>query len=78
MKWTVTDKFAQGATLAKNPPKKPEMKFLITNSPRYIVFNKSEPALQKKVDEIIAAAKADGTLNKISQKWLGADLPAGF
>jgi polar amino acid transport system substrate-binding protein len=73
-----TGNVVAAAILAKNPPKKPEMKFLITNSPCYIGFNKSEPALQKKVDEIIAAAKADGTLNKISQKWLGADLPAGF
>ncbi|WP_246780890.1 transporter substrate-binding domain-containing protein [Rhizobium sp. BK602] len=73
-----TGNVVAAAILAKNPPKKPEMKFLITNSPCYIGLNKNEGDLQKKVNDIIAAAKADGTLNKISQKWLGADLPAGF
>ena len=29
-----------------------------------------------KVNEIIAAAKADGSLNAISQAWLKLDLPA--
>ncbi|AYG66634.1 amino acid ABC transporter substrate-binding protein [Rhizobium sp. CCGE531] len=73
-----TGNVVAAAILAKNPPKKPEMKFLVTNSPCYIGLSKNEPALQKKVNDIIAAAKADGTLNKISQKWLGTDLPAGF
>ncbi|WFU11048.1 transporter substrate-binding domain-containing protein [Rhizobium sp. CB3090] len=73
-----TGNVVAAAILAKNPPKKPEMKFLITNSPCFVGLNKNEPALQKKINDIIAAAKADGTLAKISQKWLGADLPAGF
>ena len=73
-----TGNVVAAAILARNPPKKPEMKFLITNSPCFIGLNKNEQALQKKVNDIIAAAKADGTLNKMSQKWLGADLPAGF
>ncbi len=73
-----TGNVVAAAILARNPPKKPEMKFLITNSPCFIGLNKSEPALLKKINDIIAAAKTDGTLGKISQKWLGADLPAGF
>jgi polar amino acid transport system substrate-binding protein len=52
------------------------MKFLIKNSPCYIGMNKNEPALMAKVNEIIAAAKADGSLNAISQAWLKLDLPA--
>ena len=64
------------AILARNPPKRPEVKFLIKNSPCYIGMNKNEPALLEKVNAIIAAAKADGTLNAIAQKWLGTDLPA--
>jgi polar amino acid transport system substrate-binding protein len=39
-------------------------------------MNKNEAALLEKVNGVIAAAKTDGTLNGISQKWLGADLPA--
>ena len=64
------------AILARNPPKRPEVKFLIKNSPCYIGMNQNEPALLEKVNAIIAAAKADGTLNAIAQKWLGTDLPA--
>jgi polar amino acid transport system substrate-binding protein len=64
------------AILARNPPKRPEIKFLIKNSPCYIGMNKNEPALLEKVNAIIAEAKADGSLNAIAQKWLGADLPA--
>lgn len=62
--------------LSRNPPRRPEPKFLIQNSPCYIGLAKDEPALLEKVNAIIAQAKADGTLNAISQTWLGADLPA--
>jgi polar amino acid transport system substrate-binding protein len=64
------------AILARNPPKRPEIKFLIKNSPCYVGLNKDEPMLLAKVNEIIATAKTDGTLNAIAQKWLAADLPA--
>ncbi|WP_394893557.1 transporter substrate-binding domain-containing protein [Mesorhizobium sp. AaZ16] len=71
-----TGNVVAAAILEKNPPKRPEMKFLIKNSPCYIGMNKNEPALMAKVNEIIAAAKADGSLNAISQAWLKLDLPA--
>lgn len=70
-----TGNVVAAAILARNPPKRPELKFLIKNSPCYIGMNKNEPALLAKVDEIIATAKADGTLNAISEKWLNAGLP---
>ncbi|WP_029349065.1 transporter substrate-binding domain-containing protein [Bosea sp. 117] len=71
-----TGNVVAAAIIARNPPKKPEIKFLIKNSPCYIGLNKNEPALLEKVNAIIAGAKADGALNKIAQQWLGADLPA--
>ncbi|MCS0503427.1 transporter substrate-binding domain-containing protein [Ancylobacter sp. GSK1Z-4-2] len=71
-----TGNVVAAAIIAKNPPKKPEIKFLIKNSPCYIGLNKDEPALLAKVNEIIAAAKKDGSLDAISEKWLGAKLPA--
>jgi polar amino acid transport system substrate-binding protein len=71
-----TGNVVAAAILARNPPKRPEMKFLIKNSPCYIGLNKGETALKMKVDEIISAAKSDGSLNAISQKWLKTDLPA--
>ncbi|WP_413205070.1 transporter substrate-binding domain-containing protein [Rhodospirillum sp. A1_3_36] len=70
-----TGNVVAAAILAKNPPKRPELKFLIKNSPCYVGMNKNEPALMAKVDEIIAAAKADGSLDAISEKWLGYPLP---
>lgn len=73
-----TGNVVAAAILEKNPPKKPEVKFLIKNSPCYVGLNKSEPALIAKVNAIIAAAKTDGSLNAISQKWLGQPLPAGL
>nr|WP_244517730.1 transporter substrate-binding domain-containing protein [Ancylobacter rudongensis] len=70
-----TGNVVAAAILARNPPKKPEIKFLIKNSPCYIGLNKNEPALLAKVNEIIAGANKDGALDAISQKWLGAGLP---
>lgn len=71
-----TGNVVAAAILEKNPPKRPELKFLIKNSPCYIGLNKNEPALLEKVDAIIAEAKSDGSLNAIAEKWLGTGLPA--
>lgn len=75
-----TGNVVAAAIIARNPPNKPETKFIIKESPCYIGLNKEEPKLKAKVNEIIAAAKADGSLNKISMKWLGqplsGDLPS--
>ncbi len=73
-----TGNVVAAAILAKNPPKRPETKFLIKDSPCFVGLNKNQPALQAKVNSIIAAAKKDGSLNAISVKWLGTGLPAGF
>lgn len=64
------------AILAKNPPRRPEPKFVIKNSPCFVGMNKNEPRLLQKVNAAIAQAKQDGTLNTMSKKWFGAPLPA--
>ena len=75
-----TGNVVAAAIIARNPPNKPETKFIIKESPCYIGLNKDEPKLRAEVNRIIAAAKADGSLSKISQKWLGqpltGDLPS--
>ncbi|MEP9378600.1 transporter substrate-binding domain-containing protein [Aquabacter sp. CN5-332] len=76
VKAIATGNVVAAAILARNPPKKPEVKFLIKNSPCFVGLNKDEPKLLAKVDSILTAAKSDGALNAISQKWLGAPLPA--
>ena len=65
------------ATIAeRNPQRAPVVKFVIKASPCYVGLNKGEPKLLAKVNEIIARARASGELEKISQKWLKAGLPA--
>lgn len=71
-----TGNVVAAAILAKNPPKKPETKFLIKNSPCYVGLNKNEPQLLAKVNAILAESKQDGSLDAISRQWLGASLPA--
>lgn len=70
-----TGNVVAAAILEKNPPKRPNLKFLIKNSPCFIGLNKEQPALLEKVNAIIATAKTDGSLNTIAQKWLKTDLP---
>jgi polar amino acid transport system substrate-binding protein len=71
-----TGNVVAAAIIARNPPKKPETKFLIKNSPCFIGMNKDEPKLLAKVNAIIAESRKDGSLNAIAVKWLGAPLPA--
>ncbi len=78
VKVIVTGNVTAAAILARNPPRKPEVKFLIKDSPCYVGLNKDEPKLLEKVNAILTTAKADGSLAAISQKWLGAPLPAGL
>ena len=64
--------------LAKNPPRRPEPKFVIKNSPCFVGMNKNEPRLLAKVDASIAQAKKDGSLEAMSEKWFKAPLPTGL
>lgn len=71
-----TQLLATGAAVAaaavqKNPQVQAEYKLLLKDSPNFIGVRKGETALMAKVNEILLAAKADGTLEKYSQKWLG-------
>jgi len=62
------DNVVTAAIIAKNPPKKPEKKFLIKNSPCSIGLNQDEPKLLAKVNAILEQAKKDGELNALSVK----------
>ncbi|MGZ2748630.1 transporter substrate-binding domain-containing protein [Burkholderia stagnalis] len=66
-----------GATIiARHPSIDPEQKFSLFSSPDHVGLNKNEPRLMQKVNDAIAGAKKNGTLNALSQKWLHAALPA--
>ena len=64
-----------GNMMARNPNLSAEYKFVLKDSPNFIGVAKGEDKLRLKVNEIIAAAKASGDLDKMAQKWLGR--PAG-
>ena len=65
-----------GATImAKNPTAGIEQKFQLFSSPDHVGLNKNEPRLAQQINQAIGQAKKDGTLNKISQKWLRVSLP---
>ena len=64
-----------GNMMARNPQLGTEYKFVLKDSPNYIGVGKGEDKLRLKVNEIIAAAKASGDIDRLAQKWLGR--PAG-
>ncbi len=59
----------------KKPDRAPEMKITLKNSPNYIGLAKHEPALKARLDGILDAARADGSLDRQAEKWLGQPLP---
>jgi polar amino acid transport system substrate-binding protein len=73
-----TGNVVAASILAKNPPRRPEVKFLIKDSPCFIGLNKGEPKLLEAVNAAIAKTKKDGRLDAVAMKWLGTGLPAGF
>lgn len=66
------------AIVERNPKRVPVIKLKLKDSPVYVGVNKNQSALLAKVNAVIAAAKADGSLEAISQKWLKQPLPAGL
>ncbi len=64
-----------GNMMGRNPTLNVEYKFVLKDSPNFIGVGKGEDKLRARVNEIIAAAKAAGDLDKMAQKWLGR--PAG-
>lgn len=64
-----------GNMMAKNPQMNTEYKLLLKDSPNFIGVAKGEDKLRLKVNEVIAAAKKNGDLDKMAVKWLGR--PAG-
>ena len=60
-----------GSMMARNPQLGTEYKFVLKDSPNFIGVGKGEVELRSKVNEIIATAKANGDLDRMSYKWLG-------
>jgi polar amino acid transport system substrate-binding protein len=67
-----------GNLMARNPALGTEFKLLLKDSPNFIGVAKGDDKIRLKVNEIIAAAKASGEIDKLCLKWLGrpsGDLP---
>jgi polar amino acid transport system substrate-binding protein len=64
-----------GNMMTKNPQLNTEYKLLLKDSPNFIGVAKGEDKLRLKVNEVIAAAKKSGDIDKMAVKWLGR--PAG-
>jgi polar amino acid transport system substrate-binding protein len=64
-----------GAMMQKNPQLGTEFKFVLKDSPNFIGVAKGEDKLRSKVNDILAEARKNGDIDKMSVKWLGR--PAG-
>jgi len=60
--------------LAKRVSLAPEQKYQLMTSPDHIALNKNQPDLKNRLDAAIKKMIADGSLNKISMKWLSRPL----
>ena len=67
-----------GTMMQKNPQLDTEMKFVLKNSPNFIGVAKGEDKLRARVNDILAEARKNGDLDRMSMQWLGkptGDLP---
>ena len=76
--YLATGNVVAAAIAEKDPGQAPVSKFMLKDSPCYIGLKKNEPALKAEIDGVIKQAKADGTLNRFSEKWMKAPLPANL
>jgi len=63
------------ATVKRNPPVPPVLKFRMKVSPSYVGVAKNEPRLLDRINQLIVAKKQNGELNGMYQKWFGQALP---
>ncbi|MBP2231034.1 polar amino acid transport system substrate-binding protein [Azospirillum agricola] len=70
-----TGNVVAAAIMERKPPRLPNLKFLVKNSPCFIGLGKDEGPLLEKVNAILTKAKTDGSLAAIAEKWLHAPLP---
>lgn len=78
VQYVATGNLVVAAIARQNAAKAPVAQFMLKDSPCYIGLKKGEPALKAKIDALIEQGIQDGTLNKLSQQWLKAPLPANL
>lgn len=55
--------------------RRPELKFSLRNSPNFVGLRKGEDALKEALNTGITSAFNDGTLNRLSETYLGVPVP---
>ncbi|WP_297206553.1 transporter substrate-binding domain-containing protein [uncultured Pluralibacter sp.] len=73
-----TGNVVAAAIAEKDPQQAPVSKFMLKDSPCYIGMKKNEPTFKAEINRAIQQAKADGSLNRFSEKWMKAPLPANL
>lgn len=73
-----TGNVVAAAIAEKDPQQAPVSKFMLKDSPCYIGLKKNEPAFKAEINRAIQQAKTDGSLNRFSEKWMKAPLPANL
>lgn len=66
------------AIMEKNPPRRPEQKFLLMNSPVCAAVTKGEQRLLERVNAAISDIKKNGKLGTMATQWLRQPLPENF
>ncbi|WP_423228075.1 transporter substrate-binding domain-containing protein [Phytopseudomonas daroniae] len=78
VEYVATGNLVVAAIERQSADRAPVAKFMLKDSPCFIGLRKDEAALKAKVNALIQQAKADGTLNGLSEEWLKAPLPANL
>ena len=78
VQYVATGNLVVAAITRQNAAKAPVAQFMLKDSPCFIGLKKNEPALKAEVDTLIEQGIKDGTLNKLSEEWLKAPLPASL
>ncbi|NIF23522.1 transporter substrate-binding domain-containing protein [Candidatus Pantoea multigeneris] len=78
VQYVATGNLVVAAIARQNPQKAPVAQFMLKDSPCYIGLKKNEDGLKTKLNAVIAQGIKDGTLNKLSEEWLKAPLPANL
>ncbi len=76
VQYVATGNLVVAAIARQHPSDAPVAQFMLKDSPCYIGLRKDEPALKQEVNMLIAQGIKDGTLNKMSETWMKAPLPA--
>lgn len=78
VQYVATGNLLVSAISRQKTEKAPVVHFMLQNSPCFIGLKKDEPVLKAKINTLIEQAIKNGTLNKLSQKWLKVPLPANL